>query len=384
MTVGWIYEGDLERFFERSEKPASQPSRSLLHCPFCGAAVPSSRELLDHLHATHTSRRPALLIAGREPGHLDSVRSRVSTQSVELIDCDHLEIAIDDAEPVRASKTELSKLLSAEGARRLTVKLSNHGSNGQHKVVESYLLRISIPPEEALEAVDKAFVQSFGKGALHIEWINTFKQHTQGWESDEYVEGLAEYVRGVLLKDGDPQTGVSGGRSDWSEAYKRSLDILLPRQRPLPTLLCGLMRFALNDFSAWSVLTGFPDLDQAHSVLGPLTDLSAPPPVHLPEEAGKPTDVCPVDAGVSCVLKLVRKYVGLTRWSLQDDEKLRLLASSTDLNAFDRAKVRALWAWSTLRLAESRAATEPLGALLGSDCFGLWASQMLEGPKDVR
>src|SRR5206468_2743873 len=119
----------------------------------------------------------------------------------------------------------------------------------------------------------------------------TFVQRAQGPGAGEYVEGLADYVRGVLLKDRDRRTGVSAGRAEWSAAYKHGLDILLPRQRPLPKLLCGLMRFALNDFSAWSVDTGFPDLDRALNLLGPLADGARPSKPRPSRRSGNATGV---------------------------------------------------------------------------------------------
>lgn len=384
MTIGWVYEDDMERFFEATERPPSGLMiRSVLHCPFCAAVTSSSRELLDHLHAAHSARRPTLLIEGREPGHLDSVRTRVSADGVQLLDCEHMEIGVDGAAPSAATRARLITLLQQEGSRTLTVRLVNAGADGRRRTDEEYTLRVNLPSDQVLAAADREFVATFGVGAPHISSIETFVQRAQGPGAAEYVEGLADYVRGVLIKDRDRRTGISAGRDEWSAAYKHGLDILLPRQRPLPKLLCGLMRFALNDFSAWSVETGFPDLDRALNLLGPLTDGAHPSKPSPSRRSGNATGVCPVDAGVSRVLELAARCVGLTRWSLQDEEELRLLARSNVLSAFDRAKVRAIWACSALRLSDAHAADEPLRASLGSDCFGSWASEVLEGARIV-
>lgn len=379
MTIGWIYEDAMERFFEAKAEYAPVAARSAFKCPFCVTETETSRALLDHLHSAHAVTRPVLLIHRREPDRLDDIRQPVDSVDVELLDCERLEMAVDDRHFVVATKKALVESLQSYGARTLRLRLANgvgtHGQSGK----EEYCLKVSLPTPAALEAVDREFVAVFGSGAPHVSAIGSFVERVQGLDADKYVEGLAEYVRGVLLKDRDPRSGVTDGVADWSEAYKASLQSLKQVLRPLPSLICDLTRFALNDFSDWRRRTEFPDLDRALKLFGPLSEGAAPKSVRLAVRKGAVAGVCPVDAGVSRVLDLVKRCGGLRRWSAQDDDELRLLTTSNVLNAFDRAKARAVWAVTSLRLSSSEAATEPLQALLGNDCFRAWASAILEG-----
>ena len=378
MTIGWIYEDDVERFCEATERPFV-PKRTQLHCPFCGEVAATSRALIDHLHSAHAIRRPALLLAGREPARIDVVRHPVAETEVEALDCQRTEVGVDGAELRSTTATELGALLQSEGSRRLRVRLSSDARGRGVPAATEYDLRVTLPSQADLGAADREFVETFGVGAPHIASIDTFAEGLRRGASSEYVEGLVEYVRGVLIKDRDPRTGVRDGRAQWPDAYKRALHILSDFPRPLPILLCGLMRLALNDFSAWKTRSDFPGLDRSLEVFGSLAEGVTPATPRITARKRRIRGVCPIDAGVSRVIELVDRSAGLTRWSVQDDDELRVLTESDVLGPLDRAKARAVWAWSVTRLGVRATGAEPLRSLLGNDAFGAWAATTLEG-----
>lgn len=194
-----------------------------------------------------------------------------------------------------------------------------------------------------------------------------------------YAEALSDYVRGVLIKDQDPSTGIHGTPVDWLDAYKSAVTVLNAVERPLAVLISAIIRFALNDFSQWQNSTEFLALDHSVRILGSLATCREPTLELLPVQPDQYRGVCPVDAGVSRVIELSSRYSKLDRWSRVDEEEVTGLANLRGMASLDSAKVRALWAWTALRLNAREQAQEPLLLIIGHDCFGNWAKNQLEG-----
>ncbi len=242
---------------------------------------------------------------------------------------------------------------------------------------ENYKLRVKIASPVALKRADKVFVKLFGQGTPQLLKIDHLKAEAGGGAVDEYVAALCDFVRGVLIKDQAPGTGVRGALTDWTEAYKRSLQVLSATPRPLATLLSGLMRFALNDFNDWRITTNYPLLDCGLETLGPLTENSPSILLALQLDFQHTKTVCPVDSGVDQVLAFNHRMRGLDRWSINDEANAVHLASSDPLGALDRAKARAVWAVAALRLGAHSSAEKALHQLTNNDCFGAWAETQL-------
>lgn len=379
MTLGWILEGDIERFYEATEPRYVQSLLTQLHCPFCSEVFESSRALQDHLHAAHATRRPALLIGGREPARIEVLRCAASDAEVHLLDCEEIQLSVDGGAPQIVTEHELLRLLKLDGARRLGLSLTNSGAGNGNPARKKYDLSVALPSPRDLEAADREFVATFATSSPHIAALEDFARDLRGGPAAEYVEGLVEYVRGLLIKDRDPRTGVRQSRAEWPEAYKRSLHILGGYARPLPNLLCSLIRFALNDFGDPDPRSGFPALDRNAKVFAALSQSRSPAPPMGSLRIRDAHDVCPVDAGVSRIIELTHRCGALKRWSAQDNSELEMLTSSEVLSTFDRVKAKAVWAWTAMRLGASGSAVEPLRGLLGSDIFGAWAESILDG-----
>jgi hypothetical protein len=379
MTIGWIREDAIDRFFEATETTTSN-SVCLGHsCPFCDTYSPSLKALYDHLSESHSARRPTLLVAGREPLSLDVVRRRISPDDIRTFDTAQLELSLDAAPFRLGEHSQLVQALTEPGARSVVVRLKNSATGGGGLSVKSYSLGVFLPSDQELENVDRAFVRLFGTNRPHISRIPEFMSCAGGGAAESYAEALSDYVRGVLIKDQDPSTGIHGNPAGWLDAYKRAVTVLNAVERPLAVLISAIIRFALNDFSQWQNSTEFLSLDHSVRILGSLAACRDPtlelPPVQPDQYRG----VCPVDAGVTRVIELSSRYSKLDRWSLIDDEEVTRLANLPELGSLDRAKVRALWSWAALRLKAREQAQEPLLQISGHDCFGNWAQNQLEG-----
>jgi hypothetical protein len=168
------------------------------------------------------------------------------------------------------------------------------------------------------------------------------------------------------------------------DAYKSALYNLKDINRPLAVLICGIISFALNDFSHWHQTTEFAILDYSARILGSINDGDDPTLEPVLLRPDRYIEVCPIDAGVSFVLDLAFRYSVLDRWGPIDDENARAFSDQVQLGPYDRAKVRALWAWTALRLKSFKLADEPLSALAGHDSFGPWAVKQLQGIRDEK
>ena len=172
-------------------------------------------QLSVHIQGSHTVKRPFLLISGAEPGVEDVIRKSVNSHSVEVFNCTELAAGFDGEpiQPIRAATLaqRLTKL------QRATVRLRRLNGNDDliEPVIQEYRLRILAPDDAALTKVDTLFLAKLGTDKVDLQKVGEFYETTRDGAAAEYAEALADYVRAVLLKDGDPRDGVGL----WSHHY---------------------------------------------------------------------------------------------------------------------------------------------------------------------
>lgn len=381
MTVGWILEGDRDRFlFARDLTPAPTVASPFFQCPFCMTRFQQREQLNSHVQLSHVVKRPFLLIGGAEPGTEDVLRLGLDLVSVETFNCTDLSAGFD-GEPVRSvSVSTLTRRLAKTRRAKVHLRLLNTGDGQTLPVVQEYHLRLVAPDETSLTKADELFLANLGTDGVDLDRIGSFYEATRGGAAAEYAEALADYVRAVLLKDGDPRTGVSTRLHHYHDIQNRALNVLQVFERPLAKLLCALIRFGLNDFSRWSEATGFNQLDHAYSLLGPIAEESKGSSEGVTFSIARSNAqvfVCPVDVGTDAVTRLAKQAAELARWGAAAEEQFSALAEQGSLDSFDRAKIRALWAAAALRLGARTSAERALRLLDGDPTFGPWAGSQL-------
>jgi hypothetical protein len=370
------------RFLESTEvfPDAGFPGPPDEICPFCGSHFETQTELLEHLSGAHRGDRPVLLLHGREPDRHHQVGYRLRKHAIILQNCTSVRACVNGGASIRLPSNHIAGLLADELDAIIDLELENKFDASAEPIRQLYRLIVLVPSKHHLDEVDRAFVEHLGRDAPHMAQVANFLQDSRcdGIAAD-YGDALATYVRGVLIKDQDSNTGVSLRPAEARELYGDALARLREFPRLLPNVVCGLIRFALNDFSASAHPTGVTRLDQVVAVLAPLLGKKGPA-VQRPTSADalRTVALCPVDHGVDRVLRLGDSLAEQRRWGRVLQEECRDAAAASTLEPPDRQKILALWAARALQLQSTEQAAEPLRQLRATYPFGHWAEEKLE------
>jgi hypothetical protein len=348
-------------------------------CPFCGRHFERHSALIKHLSEAHRGDRPILLLHGREPDQQSHIGYRLRNDDVLIQNCTSAHLRVNGGPRVDVPSSRLTRLLTDEVDSILELELENKFAHSAEPIRQNYHLIVRVPSKRALDEVDRAFVDHLGRDAPHMAQVATFLHDTRcGGIVREYADALATYVRGVLVKDQDRNTGVTLNPAEARDLYGDCLGRLRGFPRLLPNVICGLIRFSVNDFSACTNPTGVARVDRAMSALAPLVGKKGPTVPATPNASGtRIIALCPIDHGVDRVLRIGDSLGEQRRWGRVLHEECRDAASASTLEPTDRQKILALWAATALRLQAIQDAAEPLRQLRATFPFGDWAESQL-------
>lgn len=258
----------------------------------------------------------------------------------------------------------------------ISVSLTNDAVKNSTPVSSRYDLSLRAATADQLRDVERAFHEIIMNGDLTRASISLFLEDPRSkGVAAEYATGLAEYSLGVLLKERPDTEPLTTPFARYREAYGSSLQKLTDFDRPMANLISNLIRFAMNDFSAWDIQTGYWELDLANSVLHDPELDSKDEIGELPEAR---TPICPVDHGIGQILALAERMIRQDRWSPILDEECRSATSTDVLDATDRQKALAIWAAAAWRLGARESAVEQLRQIAATFPFSKWAEPYLE------
>ncbi len=376
-TVGWIREGDLDAFYEGTERTPdpSLPREPSFACPFCASVFSSQSEFHDHVYAKHRVQRPFITLRGREPSANDVVRSAIVLSDIAVRNANHAMVCLDGASPYQVSTDQLKEIMTKTPQAELKLELVSVAERNATPVLTHYNFSFRIADKTDLKRVEQAFTEILVSEAITRESIGCFlaDKRTQG-PGREYASGLADYCLGILMKERPEGEKLTTPFSRYRELYGRALDVLKDFRRPLAHLISCIIRFSLNDFGLGSSRTGYWELDLATELLSDPTSASLPRA--LEKTSRRP--VCPIDHGTGRMLELAKHLVLQPRWSPILDDECRRLTHSDLLDVTDHQKAFAIWAASAWRLGSTENAQEPLTQIAEVYPFGRWASKYLE------
>jgi hypothetical protein len=187
----------------------------------------------------------------------------------------------------------------------------------------------------------------------------------------EYASALADYVYGVLAKDGAGQTSLPFVA--FLDRFKRSLAVVGAFDRPLAAAVASCIRFNVNDFRGQWKPSQVLILDRAFWIFRERAIGRAPG--HPPQptaQAGSDIPLCPVDTVTLTILDMAADS------QPPKIRTLRALTSRRDLSDEDHVKAWVLLAARVTDLMpEDVAACR--AALEFDPVFGRWADGALRG-----
>lgn len=354
-------------------------------CPFCGGHLEDQNSLLEHLSNAHRGDRPILLLYGREPDRRCQISYRLHKERIIIQNCTSARLRINGRGLGDMPSNRAARLLASEDDSIIEVELENKFDKSAEPVRQLYHLTIRVPQKRALDDVDRAFVQYLGTAAPHMTQVASFLEDPRcAGVVRDYADALASYARGLLIKDQDRTTGVTLPPAEARNLYGDALGRLQSFRRLLPNVICGLIRFAMNDFSVSEHPTGVLRLDRMVTSLAPLVGRKGPAIQRLSKSAAVRTiALCPIDHGTDRVLRLGESLSKQRHWGPLLQEECRDAASTSMLEAADRQKVLAIWAATALRFEAKQDAIEPLRQLRATFPFGDWAERRLETIDEV-
>jgi hypothetical protein len=382
MGVASYREDDLMRFLEATEglPILGWPTPPRHHCPFCAETFEDRHALSDHLASIHRGERPVLMIGGREPDQTSTIRQPLRAAQIAVENCSAARVRLNSAAQPEMPPIAVLTLLSEQTDAVIDLVLINRFDEVAAPVQQPYRLILHIPDKASLDAVDRAFIEHLARGMPQMAQVAAFLGDPlcRGAVSD-YAEALGSYVRGLLVKDQAPDTGVTLPPAEADDLYGAALEVLKGFRRPLSAVVCGLVRFALNDFGLIDRPTGFRRLDRCNATLAPLLGLDVPPiKDEIESKSGAVVKLCPFDQAIDRVLDLSERLDRQTRWGPTLHEECRQTADARTLVPRDRVKVHALWAATALRFGADTAALEPLRHLRAVYPFDAWAAGHLD------
>jgi hypothetical protein len=365
-TFGFILDTIEDRRHERGGEGPRQPRT--VPCPICGESLPTEVAVAEHLGSAHPLSAPRLLIDGAVVVGERFIFRRLGPEGVEVANSTDLRVSENGGPPQPWSLQALRDTLFEADSLVLDISLRNRRAGDGAAALEQVRLRLDIPAVGGLAAADRCFEEFLADDDLNEHQLDRFVDaaaETPG--AARYASALHDYGVAILVKGQARGTGQSMPFATHREKLQRSLSVLghFP-ERPVARVVCGFIRFGLNDLSGGTHPSGSPQLDECTAALQELAGvhpLSVVPMAEL-AAAGR----CPTDATTACILDRWRGPAG--------GELLAELAARGATTPEDSAKCRAL----ALRAAAKDSPTaEYLARGLTSDpVFGAWATRIIE------
>lgn len=220
---------------------APEPKAPEFPCPDCGLVFATERDQRAHRFDGHSTRRPMLVFRGRECGR---TRLMVTTPSVPS-DWHAADIASISLNGRPSTVEDTADYLSETkfGVQTVTVV------NGP--LERTFEFDFCLAEAEDLNLVDQALEKLIAGRELSRSTIDNFIMRAgRGTTARRYREGLANYLYGVLAREGnaDQAPTDASGEQLYEQRYNRAVHELGAFDRPAAEAICGLVALHYNQF----------------------------------------------------------------------------------------------------------------------------------------
>lgn len=221
-------------------------------CKVCGEIFADPDVLFDHRFAQHPFKRPALFLAGHE---ITTPRQLIT----RLLDEKAISVLNADA-------------CLLDGRHMNVIELPAHlakQSSGLHELVLSkqgietrYEFDFVIPDERDIQKVEELFFALVGGDVFDVASINAFINTANQYRTaNHYLDGLCQYLYGILAKDQRGETHLA--QSESKTKFNLALDTLRLFDTALARVVVGVVNFNENAFNPGEGLSAAPKLQLA-------------------------------------------------------------------------------------------------------------------------
>lgn len=341
-------------------------------CPFCGARFPTDIVRTAHIEREHRAESPVLLLNGRAALGIEEISVPLPRGNVILANCTSVSMSKNGSPWTDLPVGRARKALEERANATIHLRMRNQFHKGTAPIERQYEVRIAIPDDLILIEIEKRFARAFGEGNVTGIHLLAFQEELpSGYAEGKYGRALGSYAQGVLLRNRGP--GATRPAAEFKECYTEAAAEMAKHARPLARLVCGLSRFALNDFSGQWSGTGWIRLDRVLLTIQGIVGFTQSGAQVLGD--GTPKAVCPTDQGTDKVISLSENLAGWMSWHQSEYQQLRSTLQAT-LDPFDRVKAQVLFAATAVRIKQKAVAASLLDDLVGDGIFGKWAEHL--------
>ena len=354
-TVGWIQETNIERYWEHPYPPERYGPPEI-PCGFCGRVFSSSDQLERHLGLDHPVSIPVLYIGAQQAGPELSIRTPVQSDDIALLNCTACEISRDGGPSKPISPERLVRFLAAERSSRCTLTLINERSLDRSKAVAQFVVRFSVPNRDALNAIDKDFIERFAH-AEHprIADVEGFRTACPSERpAQEYASALGDYVIGLAIKERHPEGGSLLEFEHYKEKFTGALGVLKQFHRPVSRAVTSVIDFNLNNFVVSPAPTKLHSLGVAFAFFRAIAQ--GQEPASVSRGSSRHTSICPVDIVTHRILDAARRLSSTRKPHALLAAELEELSRWQPLSEYDTTKIQVMSATAQLRLGNATAA----------------------------
>ena len=340
----------------------SPPEQVLYLCRFCDARFLDLGDFFLHRSSAHPFRRPALILDGRE---LTAPRviavQPLQSSHITLV---HTTTCFFDGKKIPAER--LPELLAGKREGMHSVILEKFGIKTAYEIV------FEIADVNELREVDKVFSSLVCTDTLSLARINGFAEVTARYKTAiGYVDGLCQYLYGVLAKD--QRGGTTLDQLQYKTKFNLAVSRLQDFRRPLADVVVGIVNFSQNIFTDGSGLDVAPKLRHAMRVF-----FGFEKGVWLAEEklpVVSAMSSIPIDDATNQILNLASAS---SKEILKDKQHLEAVIASGNWGLGDKLKVSMLLA-ERLAFEGQIAAAQGLVRSIANDAlFADWVIRIMK------
>lgn len=339
------------------------PKPVVYTCAQCSLQFNNKDELLEHRFQDHPYARPTLFFMGNElPSFRKIISREIKPDDFFTANCEY--VLVDDCQ-LHVSKLGANLCQVKRGIKRIILF--------NNDISSEYEINFKIPEQHDLADIDRRFFEFTKSGVLDRKSIDDFIESAGRFQSaTNYLDGLAQYMYGVLAKD---QKGNSGlPIEQYKEKYNQALDSLHDYETYLARIICGVIDYNFNVFVSYPSLSMAPILQQSMCFFEKMLSGSYQMAAEINVLNVPSGDKVPLDSYTDKIIA----------WSLNAGERTENLNQVDavlhrgQFTPEDQVKLRIIAVSYALRYDNKGKARELVRPMVNDAVYGEWAAKLLE------